>query len=413
MEQTHPHAASKNPLTAMFSAGIYPDHTPEMKKIMDELRVIVKNPVVEAAYNTAIANLDPFIMELGIQQDNPWTGTTVDDFVDYFDKWFTFLPQPTSGLGFIVPLTFFYVNNPQAFYFMNRLQSKSGHREEYSREIFDWTVKFIKERGRFMDTPASIDQAYLKEWMATFPNDDFIIPAGGFKTFNDFFTRRLNTSAAHHPRPISDPDDDSVVVASGDTEINFIESNLTLKTSLPVKSRELNVAELLNNSQYAKYFVGGTAVSCVLMPNSYHHYHAPVAGKIVEGMEVPGIYNGILDGEHWFGEGNIGESDTDFSIFEDFHRAYFIIETAGYGYVAVIPVGLNTISAIHPSVVSNTYVAPGGTPVRVEKGDELGYFAYGGSLNILLFQAGVLDCLSVLQGQRIGKMSKLAPAKHA
>ena len=258
-----------------------------------------------------------------------------------------------------------------------------------------------------MDSPASINQDYLKEWMATFPNKDFIIPAGGFKTFNEFFTRRLNISDSYDPRPVSAPDDDSVLVASGDTEINFIESNLTLKTSLPVKTRELNVTQLLNDSKFAKNFVGGTAISCVLMPTSYHHYHAPIGGNIVEAMEVPGIYNGIMDGEHWFGEGNIGESDTDFSIFEDFHRAYFIIETSDYGYVAVVPVGLNTISAIHPSVVSNTYVPPGGKPVKVKKGQELGYFSYGGSLNILLFQPGVLDCISVLQGQRIGSLTKL------
>lgn len=407
MEQKIDKAASPNPLVSMFPDGVYPAHTPEMTEIMNELRVIVSNPVVEAAYNTAIANLDPFIMELGIQQENPWTGTTIDDFVEYFDKWFTFLPQPSSGLGFIVPLTFFYVNNPQAFYFMNKLQSKSGHRRVYSKEIFNWTVRFIKERGRFMDSPASINQDYLKEWMATFPNKDFIIPDGGFKTFNEFFTRRLNISDSYNPRPVSAPDDDSVLVASGDTEINFIESNLTLKTSLPVKTRELNVTQLLNASKFAKNFVGGTAISCVLMPTSYHHYHAPVGGNIVEAMEVPGIYNGIMDGEHWFGEGNIGESDTDFSIFEDFHRAYFIIETDDYGYVAVVPVGLNTISAIHPSVVSHTYVPPGGNPVKVKKGQELGYFSYGGSLNILLFQPGVLDCISVLQGQRIGSMTKL------
>ena len=407
MERNNTSVDAVSPLVALFPGGIYPPHTAEMKAIMDELRVIVSNPVVEAAYNAAVAHVDPIIMELGLQQENPWVDTTVNDFVAYFDKWFTFLPQPASGLGFIVPLTFFYVNNPQAFYFLNGLQSKSGASASHSKEIFNWTVKFIKERGRFMNTPASINEQYLKDWMATFPNKDFVIPAGGFTTFNEFFTRSLNVSAAYNPRPVADPDDDAIVVASGDTEINFIASNLTLKTSLAVKTRQLNVTQLLNNSTYARFFVGGTAMSCVLMPTSYHHYHAPVAGNIVEGMEVPGIYNGIMDGEHWFGEGNIGESDTDFSIFEDFHRAYFIIETADYGYVAVIPVGLNTISAIHPSVVSNTYVAPGGAPVRVNKGDELGYFAYGGSLNILLFQPGVLDCISVLQGQRIGKLSKL------
>ena len=77
-------------------------------------------------------------------------------------------------------------------------------------------------------------------------------------------------------RPIADPDDHSIAVASADSEINFIESDLTLDTKLNVKSRQINVKELLNNSKYAKHFVGGTAISCVLMPNNYHRYHASI-----------------------------------------------------------------------------------------------------------------------------------------
>jgi phosphatidylserine decarboxylase len=399
--------ASDSALTAMFPKGYYPPHTAEMKQVMDELRVIVANPVVEAAYNDAIAHLDPFVQELGTQQDNPWKGTNVNDFVNYFDKWFTFLPQPSSGLGFIVPLTFFYLNNRQGFYFMNLLQSKSGKATTYSKEIFNWTVKFIKVRGKFMDSPESA--YYVKEWLTFLGPDikDYVIPPGGYKTFNEFFARSLNPAV--NPRPVAAPDDDSILVASADTEINFIKSNLTLKTSLPVKTRTINVDELLNHSAYAKYFVGGTALSCVLLPTNYHHYHAPVTGQLVESMDVPGIYNGIMDGEHWFNEGNIGESDTDFSIFEDFHRAYFIFQTKDHGYVAMVPVGLNTISSIHPSVVNNrsTYVAPGQPPIPVKKGQELGHFEYGGSLNILIFQAGVLDGISMLQGQRIGQMAKV------
>ena len=143
------------------------------------------------------------------------------------------------------------------------------------------------------------------------------------------------------------------------------------------------------------------------MPGNYHRYHAPVTGKIVEGVEVPGIYNGITDGEHWFNEiFNVGESTTDFSIFEDFHRSYFVIETERHGCVCVVPVGLNTISAMSPSLVNNqsTLVPVGGTPVPVKKGDELGHFAYGGSLNILLFQEGVFNSVSVLMGSRLGSM---------
>jgi phosphatidylserine decarboxylase len=148
------------------------------------------------------------------------------------------------------------------------------------------------------------------------------------------------------------------------------------------------------------------------MPANYHRYHSPVTGRIVESMDVPGIYNGITDGEHWFNTFNVGEGTTNFSIFEDFHRAYFVIKTDDYGYVAMIPVGLNTISSIHPSVVNDrsSYVPRGSGEedwVPVRKGDELGHFAYGGSLNILLFQAGVLPSLSVFMGQRLGLMTEL------
>ncbi len=377
--------------------------TPKMEELMAELEEIVSNPVVEAGYNDAIANVIPIIEPQGTP--NPWIGRSIDDFVQYFRGWFTFLPTPTGGLGKIVPFTYFYRNNETAFYFLNNFKSKRGN-GAYTTEIFNWTVKFIKARGEFMDSPESLK--YIDEWMNAPATQiqDFIVPEGGFKSFNQFFTRELKPGGKG--RPIAEPDDDSILVAPADSEINFIESDLTLTTSLRVKTRIINVCELLNKSKYAQHFVGGTAVSCVLMPANYHRYHSPVSGKIIESMEVPGIYNGITDGEDWFNHYNVGESTTDFSIFEDFHRAYYVIETENYGYVAVIPVGLNTISKI-VSLVSNksTLVPPdsGLPPIPITKGHELGHFAYGGSLNILLFEKGVFNAVSVLMGQRLGSLS--------
>lgn len=383
-----------------------PPLTPLMKKLVRQLRVIVSNPVVEAAYNDAVSNVESMVSNNGPKK-NPWAGTTVDHFVKYFEDWFTFLPSPTEGLGKIVPLTWFYLNNESAFYFLNTLESKSSPAKCYNKEIFNWTVEFVIARGKFMDSKASAPDYLIKEWMDA-PSTDisqYIIPKGGFKSFNEFFTRELKDRKKS--RPILD-DSESVVVASADTEINFIQSELTLKTPLHIKTRQINVHELLNKSDYAKHFVGGTAVSCVLMPNSYHRYHSPVSGRIVESKDIPGIYNGIIDGEDWFNRGNIGESTTDFSIFEDFHRAYYIIETKKNGYVAIIPVGLNTISKIVTLIpYQSKMVGPGQTPKAVTKGDELGHFAYGGSLNILLFGPGVFSSMSVLMGQRLGQMGEL------
>lgn len=378
------------------------------KSLISELKKLMRNPVVKAAYNEAITNVQPILPN---GEKNQWVEKNSDYFIKYFEGWFDFLPTPTGGLGKIEPFTHFYLNNKAAFYFLNDFKSKALGKE-YTTEIYNWTVKFIIGRGKFMDTASRETTKIIDEWKAL-PSTrigDFLAPDGStkFNTFNEFFTRILNPKK--NPRPISDPNDDSVLTAPADAELNFIESELTLTTKLDVKTRQINVIDLLAGSDYARHFEGGTAVSCVLMPNSYHRYHSPVNGKIVESEEVPGIYNGIMDGEDWFNKGNIGESTTDFSIFEDFHRAYYIIETKGHGYVAMIPVGLNTISSLSFYSLSpkqSTLVPKGAKPVPVKKGTELGHFAYGGSLNILLFQPKVLDSLSVLMGQRIGSLNKV------
>lgn len=379
-----------------------PPLTPRMQELLGQLRSIMDNPVVAAAFNDAVSHVVPHVED---GSPNPWIGQTPDYFIEYFAAWFTFLPSPTGGLGRIVPFTYFYLNNEVAFAFLNTFKSRSDGAAEYTPEIFNWTVEFIKERGRFMDSPASLK--FIDAWMKAPATqiEDFIVPEGGYTSFNQFFTRELDP--AKHGRPIAYPDDDSVLVASADSEINFILSDLTLTQKMHIKTRQLNVLELLNGSKYAAHFEGGTAISCVLMPGNYHRYHAPATGKIVEGMDVPGIYNGITDGEHWFNQiFNVGESTTDFSIFEDFHRAYYVIETEKHGFVAMVPVGLNTISALFPSLIGiqSTYVAPGSAPVPVKKGEELGHFAYGGSLNILLFQEGVFNSVSVLMGSRLGTL---------
>ncbi|NER36704.1 MAG: hypothetical protein F6J93_22430 [Oscillatoria sp. SIO1A7] len=40
--------------------------------------------------------------------------------------------------------------------------------------------------------------------------------------------------------------------------------------------------------------------------------------------------------------------------------------------------------------------------IGIAKGDEIGYFQYGGSLNILLFEADRFPSLNIFQGQQIG-----------
>jgi phosphatidylserine decarboxylase len=98
--------------------------------------------------------------------------------------------------------------------------------------------------------------------------------------------------------------------------------------------------------------------------------------------------------------GNVGRPGADFSAFENYRRGYFIIDTGKYGLVAAVPVGLSEIGSVvfHDKFLNAT------EPVPVQRGDELGYFLYGGSLVILVFEPGryVSDGIKVRLGNQIG-----------
>ena len=150
---------------------------------------------------------------------------------------------------------------------------------------------------------------------------------------------------------------------------------------------------MLANSSYAEKFIGGTGLRCILTPTDYHHYHAPVNGRVVESREQ---VNGVLYG------GVPGPAMID--NVTNFQRGYYIYETEEFGYVGMVPVGLSTIG----SVVFEEpykYITPD-APVNIRKGDRVGHFEYGGSLVILVFEPGRFEELTVAQGSRIGALNK-------
>lgn len=136
------------------------------------------------------------------------------------------------------------------------------------------------------------------------------------------------------------------------------------------------------------------------MPDTYHHYHAPVSGQVVESHEdVAGEYFGIDDFPGLLNDDNVGYG-YNYSVFEHFRRGYLVIKTEKYGHVGMIPVGLNTIASV---IFEDKFKAvTSANPVKVVKGEKIWHFKYGGSLNILLFEEGRFPSLNILQGQQIG-----------
>lgn len=360
-------------------------------------------------FDEAIANVVPFPEDTPANVQYDWRDNTIDDLCNFFEEWYDWLwtAGPNEGLDYIEKFSWINYRNDYGMAFVT-----CGAGKEMMQQ-------FTEIQGRQMDARGDRADHLIATWVEQLGTrmDDF--EPGPWQTFNSFFTRGLANDSV---RPIAKPNDNSVVVAPTDCVINMIVDSLTDDTLIPVKSVAMNVKQLLNDSEYAKKFVagrdtqgqivpGGTAVSCVLMPDTYHWYHAPVAGEVVESQEdVPGILYGMRDFPELLNNGNVGYG-FDYQMFTKFHRGYLIFKTEFTDplgdkhttYVGMVTVGLNSIGSVN---YLKEFKDVGETPVPVTKGEKIGNFMYGGSLNILLFEYGRFPALQLHMGQRIGTLEQ-------
>lgn len=104
---------------------------------------------------------------------------------------------------------------------------------------------------------------------------------GEYRSFNDFFTRRLKPGV----RPV--PDDPRAVVSPADgflSQLGAVEHGQLLQA----KGHRYSVVALLTDADLARRYRGGTFVTVYLSPRDYHRIHAPATGHLVRTIEVPG-----------------------------------------------------------------------------------------------------------------------------
>ncbi|MFI5152696.1 MAG: phosphatidylserine decarboxylase [Chitinophagales bacterium] len=320
------------------------------------------------------------VQDLPDGSSNYWKNKDMDDLFKFLNEWFYTLPTVSNGLENIIRFSQIYFHNPYGLQFVNEEPGRS------------WSIQFVREQGKFMDGRQSTGS--IPQWLSdsSLHNEEYETPRGGYTSFNQFFTRNLKTGG----RTVAQPDDQSVIVSPVDGIINWLNLDLKPDSSMPIKGRmKLSLNQLLGNSRYANHFIDGTALSVILLPRNYHHFHSPVSGILVESNQDVG---NILFGSQLMDFFMTAQGD--FTVFESYKHGYFIIKTERYGYVAVIPVGLETIgSVVFENRVKHISM---GQNVNVKKGEKLGHFAYGGSLVIVLFEKNRLNQFAVQQGQQIG-----------
>ncbi len=191
--------------------------------------------------------------------------------------------------------------------------------------------------------------------------DDFEAPPGGFTSFNDFFTRKLKPGA----RPL-DPDPGRLLSPADGRVFAF--ANLQGDTLLPAKGRHISLARLLGGAAPARPFADGSAIIVRLCPSDYHRYHFPCAGV----ADAPRLLRGPLESvnPHALARGR--------AILDHNQRQATLVDSPRFGRIAYVEVG-----ALCVGRMVQTF-----QPGPVEAGQEKGYFEFGGSTVVLVFEKG-------------------------
>jgi len=194
---------------------------------------------------------------------------------------------------------------------------------------------------------------------------EFADPVESFSSFNDFFIRKLKPDA----RPIAEGKNVAVLPADGRylvfPEISQVEG-------FYVKDKKFDLRRLLDDEFFFEMFKWGSLVIARLCPTDYHRYHFPcdcIPGK-------PKLINGPL-----FSVNPIALRKH-ISILNENKRVLTHLDGGPFGQIAYIEVGATCVGSIQQTFTpKETY----------KKGDEKGYFEFGGSCLILLFQPNMIQ----------------------
>jgi phosphatidylserine decarboxylase len=181
-----------------------------------------------------------------------------------------------------------------------------------------------------------------------------------YRTFNEFFYRRLKSGA----RPV-DPDPAAVVFPADGRHLGFPDASRI--DGVFVKGQRFDLARLLGNAGLAARYAHGSLVLSRLCPVDYHRFHFPLAGKPSETK----LLNGPL-----YSVNPIALRRNLAYLWEN-RRTLTTLKTKTFGDVLLLEIGATNVGSI-----VQTY-EPGRA---VAKGDEKGYFRFGGSSTLLLFE---------------------------
>lgn len=222
------------------------------------------------------------------------------------------------------------------------------------------------KQGKKFDDPASKHEIPKFIEFHRLDMSEVLKPIEEFKNFNEFFYRALKPGA----RPCSAPDHPGIVVSPADCR-SVVFNSVSQATNVWIKGREFSVKRLLGDAypEDAKRYENGALGVFRLAPQDYHRFHIPVDGV----LDTPKL----IAGEYYTVNPMAIRSALD--VYGENVRVVCPIDSETHGRVMVICVGAMMVGS---TVITRN------KGEHVKRAEELGYFKFGGSTIVLLFEEG-------------------------
>ena len=372
-----------------------------MHPIVQRLSELVVKQGWEASFKSALQDV--------ALQNVPALATirTLDDYLNYIDEMVRWAPRESGDSRLVHDklVEFYFVLDQPA---LRVLQSPiaPGGASQALTPLSQWIVDFAKAWGCYLDDSESAKHIDSFRTNPAFCWDDYMQPPSGYRTFNQFFARHVKPGR----RPIASLNDPEVIVAPADASFMgqwsiAADSSLMIEAQMiEAKGMRWSIAELLLGSQFADRFAGGVFSHVALRTFDYHRFHSPVAGTVLEARIIQGqAYLDVDVIESAGGPGQIPQRQ----LHAVEGTGYQFVQTRGLvvldspvGMVACLPVGMAQVSSV-------VITAEVGAVLR--KGEEIGYFQFGGSDFVMVFERSSqieMNCQAdqhFLQGQEIAR----------
>lgn len=176
-----------------------------------------------------------------------------------------------------------------------------------------------------------------------------------YHSFREFFIRKTRPEA----RPMAEGDKILVSPCDGRLSVHRIGHD----SGFYIQETEYSLKKLLRSENLAKRYEDGYAVVIRLSLEDGHRFCYAAEGVRSSGIALPGVYHASHT-----------PAEESFPVYQENAREYCLLQTVRFGTILMMEVG--KVRNLHKS------------PRKVDKGEEKGYFEFGGSAVILFLQHG-------------------------